>query len=320
MDAITSNMAADGIRKAGSFNDLAEWFASAFDTGPAGGFNGIATAAKNIDAIHALAQKLKQAQAVYNDENADIEDRIDATQKLNSVASTYNIPLPNGGSINDKSFEKITGLKNDRVKTLMTGNAYADMKLTELQEQAQTVAARAGVAPQAAIQRAKEIQAEIEQATIELNAKAGPVCDAWQKRFDDAQESTGYKAKVQESLSVINGFKSKRDFLIINTPIQPKYFAPRNERDAFAAKFRAWQEELDIVDAERQKALAPLQVDMLALYDKANDLAGDINSAIGPMNQAHNAFVASKKAEIAEARSAVHRLWQIERAGQGFLH
>ena len=309
MDTLTLNIAADGIRKAGSFQDMAEWFASAFDTGPAGGFDGIADTARNIDAIHTLGQRLKQAWATYADEAADIEDRISATQEINRITAGYRVQLPGGGSVNARTFEIITGAKFDSAKPLMSGNDYSDMKLTQFRDKAKAVADSAGVDPAAVVQKIQDLENDISIATIKLNAKTGPICEAWQTKFYDALESTGYNAKKKESLSIIDKFSSKRNFFLANRPNnRPGYLASQEEHDAFSSTWNEWQKALDEHDAERQKLLAPLQAEMLALYDKANAMAGDLNTEIMPFNQAHNELVAKKREEIAEAKAFAGKL------------
>lgn len=308
MDSFTSNIAADGIRKAGSFQDMAEWFASAFDFGPAVGRDNIASVAKNIDAIHGLAQKFKQAQAIYNDESADLEDRIDATQLINQVAGSNRVRLPNGNTVNDRQFATITGLSIDVVKPLMSGDDYSDMKLVQFKEQANTVAARAGVAPQSSIQRIKDIQAEIDAAMAELNAKTGPLCNAWQARFNDALESIGYNAKKKDSLNLIEYYRHKQDELANEKPRSYDPYDSEEERQDRQAKYEEWALKTDKLHEERTRAFATLQAEMRTLYDKANNAAGDLNSEIGPFNKAYNEFVARKREEQAEARTFADKL------------
>lgn len=303
MDAFASNIAADGIRKASSFNDLAEWFASAFDNP----MNDIANVARNIDAIQIFAQKLKQAQVIYADETADIEDRLSAQLQINNMTGRYTLSLPNG-SVNVKTFEVVTGVSVDQVKPLMSGNDYSDMKLTQFREQASTIAARVGVAPQGSIRRIKEIQGEIDAAFAELNTKTGPLCSAWQERFDDALESIGYNAKKKDSLNLIEYYRSKQNELANEKPRSYDPYDLEEERQARRVRYEEWSAKVDRLHEERTQAFASLQAEMLTLYNKANDTAGTLNDEIGPFNQAYNEFVAKKREEQAEARSFADKI------------
>jgi len=297
------------IQRAKTFHNLAEWFASAFDHGPAGGFPGLSDAVRNMDAIIVLAQKLKQWYALYQDEAADLDDRIDAQSQINDITNSYTLALPGGGTIRLQTFEKITGMELNAVKPLMIGKAYADLKLTEMRGKAQAVYEAAGVDPAVSLQRVKDINAEMQIAMDDLNRKTAPILQEYQNIFEGVKESNGYNGKVKESVDIINRFSSKRDFFIRNRPDnRPSSRAPQSEHDAFAEQWREWQQALDDLDAERQKVLGPIQSDLLRLFNEANDAAGDISGKLKPFNDEYNAFVAEKRAEIAAARAEIGKI------------
>ena len=295
------------IQRAKTFQNLAEWFASAFDHGPAGGFPGLSDVARNIGAIWALAGSLNAARAVYDDQAANIDDRIDAQGEINRAANSYTVNLPGGGTVHLKAFEKITGMELSPVKPLMSGNAYADLKLTEMRSKAQAVYEAAGVDPAVSLQRVKDLSAEIERELAALNEKTLPICEAYSNRLSEAEESSGYNAKKKEAVALIDSFDARRRELM---DTQPKYPVGGTGEDkaAYVETLQAFNAAHYQFEQDRTTAIKAIQAEMYALYDQAVKSAGDLQEELKPYNDPYNAFVTEKRTEIATARAEIGKI------------
>jgi len=260
-----------GIQASPDFASLASWFAHAFDyNGPAGNYPGLSDAAQNMDAIMALGIKLKALMAVSYDENANVDDRLEATRDFNNIVSNYNIQLDNGVFIYKDTITRVTGVPTAQLKNPIEATAYTDMKLAAYRDEAQNVCARAGVAPMAAIRRIKAANDEITRAMEELNTKASPIIFAYDQRRTAALEKNGYEGKKLEIVNLGKGYQMLRDNLAIEKPADYSYARDNFQTQAeYIQKYEAWSAKMQGLWDEQNDAVKAVRQEMQTLYEQA---------------------------------------------------